>query len=149
MKSGKPSETAQNATIPTCIGNDNHVFFLGFRSYRFFIDRTSVELVVSVVLAIFFAGFSEITGLNKALFDCDVHNILFKCVIPNSRFFGVSLLFRKLNCFNWKGLFSGCLYHRPHAFNRLHCDDHLQFGLVNPPKSKQTGEHSQRMPETR
>jgi hypothetical protein len=55
-----------------------------------YLYRTSVELVVSIILAIFFCGFSNIKGLNRPLFDCDVHGILFKCVIPNSRFFGVS-----------------------------------------------------------
>ena len=51
--------------------------------------RTSVELVAAISLAVFFSSFSGIKGFNRPLFDCDVHNILFKCIIPNSRFYQV------------------------------------------------------------
>ena len=39
-----------------------------------------------------FLSYGDIKGLARPLFDCDVHSILFKCVIPNSRFYYVSLL---------------------------------------------------------
>ena len=61
--------------------------------------RTSVELVAAISLAVFFSSFSGIKGLNRPLFDCDVHNILFKCIIPNSRFYQVCYhLFLWPNC---------------------------------------------------
>ena len=56
-------------------------------SYRY---RTIAELIASIVLLVFFCGVNGIKGLNKPLFDCDVHGVLFKCVIPNSRFYYVS-----------------------------------------------------------
>lgn len=46
-----------------------------------------MELFVSVFLLIMFSSYSHIKGLNKPLFDCDVHGILFSCIIPNSRFY--------------------------------------------------------------
>ena len=65
-----------------------------YDSYKW---RTSVELVVAIMILFFYAGFSNITGLNDPLFNCNVHGILFKCVIPNSRFYYVSAIM-------------GCLY---------------------------------------
>ena len=61
-------------------------------AHKSYLWRTSVELVVSIILLVFFCGFNGIKGLNKPLFDCDVHGVLFKCVIPNSRFFHVSTI---------------------------------------------------------
>ena len=37
----------------------------------------------------YFGAFSDIDGISNALFDCDVHGIPFKCIIPNSKFFWV------------------------------------------------------------
>ena len=72
------------------------------KAHDSYLWRTSVELVVSVCQLVFFTGFSGIKGLNQPLFDCDVHGIMFKCVIPNSRFYmvayflGLSLLLGKI-----------------------------------------------------
>ena len=60
------------------------------RAHDSYLYRTTVELIVSVILTVFFSGYASIKGLNRPLFDCDVHGILFKCIIPNSRFFHVS-----------------------------------------------------------
>ena len=60
-----------------------------YDSYKW---RTSVELIVAIMILFFYAGFSNITGLNDPLFNCNVHGILFKCVIPNSRFYYVSAI---------------------------------------------------------
>lgn len=39
----------------------------------------------------FYCIFNSIDGIANALFDCDVHGIHFKCIIPNSKFFWVGL----------------------------------------------------------
>lgn len=54
-----------------------------------YLYRTLVELILSVFLAFFLCGFSDIKGIAGALFDCDVHGIPFTCIIPNSNFFVV------------------------------------------------------------
>ena len=61
------------------------------KAYKSYLYRTSLELVAGVILIIFFLSYGDIKGLARPLFDCDVHSILFKCVIPNSRFYYVSL----------------------------------------------------------
>ena len=62
------------------------------KASKSYLYRTSLELVASVILMIFFLSYGDIKGLARPLFDCDVHSILFKCVIPNSRFYYVSVL---------------------------------------------------------
>lgn len=51
-----------------------------------FDHRTIIELVTSIGLTAFYCIFNSIDGIANALFDCDVHGISFKCIIPNSRF---------------------------------------------------------------
>ncbi len=48
-----------------------------------------LELVTGTVLAAFYLIFNSIDGIARNLFDCNVHGIPFKCIIPNSRFFWV------------------------------------------------------------
>ena len=62
------------------------------KASKSYLYRTSLELLASVILMIFFLSYGDIKGLARPLFDCDVHSILFKCVIPNSRFYYVSVL---------------------------------------------------------
>ena len=57
------------------------------KAHDSYLYRTSVELVLAIVILVIFSGFSGITGMNDPLFDCDVHGILFRCVIPNTRFY--------------------------------------------------------------
>jgi len=57
------------------------------KASKSYLYRTSLELLASVILMIFFLSYGDIKGLARPLFDCDVHSILFKCVIPNSRFY--------------------------------------------------------------
>lgn len=58
--------------------------------YYSYLYRTILELICSMGLAIFYFSFSQIDGIRTALFDCSVHSVPFRCVIPNSRFFWVS-----------------------------------------------------------
>ncbi len=58
--------------------------------YDSYFLRTVVELAVAVGLFAFYCVFNSIDGIANALFDCDVHGIPHKCIIPNSRFFWVS-----------------------------------------------------------
>lgn len=55
--------------------------------YYSYLYRTILELICSMGLAIFYFSFSQIDGIRTALFDCSVHSVPFRCVIPNSRFF--------------------------------------------------------------
>ena len=76
------------------------------KAYKSYLYRTSLELVAGVILIIFFLSYGDIKGLARPLFDCDVHSILFKCVIPNSRFYYVSLSTKYTAC--WSCMF--CLH---------------------------------------
>ena len=58
-------------------------------TYDYF--RTIIELIISICLGLYFGAFSDIDGISNALFDCDVHGIPFKCIIPNSKFFWVCI----------------------------------------------------------
>lgn len=52
--------------------------------------RALLELITAIGLGAFYCIFNGVDGIASALFDCDVHGIPFKCIIPNSRFFWVS-----------------------------------------------------------
>ncbi len=73
---------------------NNHEIQQAFRNscavHDSFLFRTLLELVTGTVLAAFYLIFNSIDGIANNLFDCDVHSIPFKCIIPNSRFFWVS-----------------------------------------------------------
>ena len=60
------------------------------KAHKSYLYRTIVELVAAVWLMVFFMGYGSVKGLGEPLFDCNVHSVLFKCVIPNSRFYYVS-----------------------------------------------------------
>ena len=76
------------------------------KASKSYLYRTSLELVASVILMISFLSYGDIKGLARPLFDCDVHSILFKCVIPNSRFYYVSLLVQK--CCRYRKAYVAC-----------------------------------------
>ena len=41
------------------------------------------ELMAAVCLAVFYNNFTSICGISGYLFDCDVHGVPFRCIIPN------------------------------------------------------------------
>ena len=45
--------------------------------------------MATIFLTAFFASHATITGILHPLFDCDVHGLLYQCVVPNSKFFFV------------------------------------------------------------
>lgn len=57
--------------------------------YLSYLYRTSAEILAVLGLAVFFGSHAHVTGLADPLFDCDVHGLLYQCVVPNSRFFFV------------------------------------------------------------
>ncbi len=69
-------------------------YFQTFRNssscYNSYLIRTVLELFTSCGMAAFYCGFRGIDGIARNLFDCNVHGISVKCVIPNSRFFWVN-----------------------------------------------------------
>jgi hypothetical protein len=55
-------------------------------------------------MGIFFSSFRGIRGISGYLFDCSVHDVPFKCLIPNSKFFlvvytlAITLIFAYVAC---------------------------------------------------
>ena len=39
--------------------------------------------MTAVCMAVFYWNFTSICGISGYLFDCDVHGVPFKCIIPN------------------------------------------------------------------
>ena len=39
--------------------------------------------MAAVCLAVFYNNFTSICGISGYLFDCDVHGVPFRCIIPN------------------------------------------------------------------
>jgi hypothetical protein len=53
--------------------------------YNSYVYRTSLEIVGSLLLGIFFACHHDDHGIGSAFFDCEVQENLFLCIIPNSK----------------------------------------------------------------
>jgi len=72
---------------------DLHEIRQAFRNssgcYHSYLYRTAAEIVATIFLTAFFASHATITGILHPLFDCDVHGLLYQCVVPNSKFFFV------------------------------------------------------------
>ena len=85
MKSDKPSEIAVAAINHICTGRT-----LGEeRSGNFIIlskFRTLSEIIVCLLLIVFFFLHNDIIGFLHPLFECDVYGLLFQCVVPNTKY---------------------------------------------------------------
>ena len=57
-------------------------FFQYFKHLTFDIPPFA-ELMTAVCMAVFYWNFTSICGISGYLFDCDVHGVPFKCIIPN------------------------------------------------------------------
>ena len=70
--------------------------------YNSYLIRTILELIASTALAAFYCSFRSIDGfLGDNMFDCDIHGVDFKCIIPNSRFFWVVYFLACANIFTY------------------------------------------------
>ena len=61
--------------------------------YKSYLYKTFAEILTGICLILFYGAFARIDGIENSLFDCDVHGIEFRCVIPNRKFFWVIELF--------------------------------------------------------
>ena len=47
--------------------------------------RTVAEIVACIILLVFFLMHNDIIGFLNPLFSCDVHGLLYQCVVPNTK----------------------------------------------------------------
>ena len=47
--------------------------------------RTVSEIIVCLMLMVFFLMHNDIIGFLHPLFSCDVHGLLYQCVVPNTK----------------------------------------------------------------
>ncbi len=52
-----------------------------------YVQRTGLEIVGSVGVAVLFALHHDAIGIGDPHFECDVHGYLFLCILPNGKFF--------------------------------------------------------------
>ena len=92
MKSDKPSEIAVAATNHIYTGKkEGRTDLLGKLSVLCCLlitlskFRTLSEIIVCLLLIVFFFLHNDIIGFLHPLFECDVYGLLFQCVVPNTK----------------------------------------------------------------